>query len=159
MEKEEKMAKCLKFFNELAELLKDDYVVISSCNKDASAYLVPKGTESDISYYGKPVLSFRVSDHWNWYSNTKKCSDPEMVQCESVDLPKARKRLQPGMATRPIFACQVAVYLDDGKYYGVYGECYTPKKKYNRWEFIDNVSPKAAAAIIKKSNKGENNNG
>lgn len=148
MAAKEKMDLCWKFFNELAELLKDDYVVVKSCNKDNSAYLVPKGTENDISYYGKPYMSFRISDHWSWYANLKKCSDPDMIQCESVDLPKARQRLQPGMASRPIYACQVAVYLDDGKYYAVYGEDYAAKRKPDRWRFIT-VSPEAAAVIVK----------
>lgn len=147
MSLKENMDLCWEFFNKLSELLKDDYVVIKSCNKDNSAYLVPKGTENDISYYGKPYPSFRISDHWNWYANIKKCSDPDMVQCESVDLPKARPRLQPGMATRPIYACQVAVYLGDGKYYAVYGEDYSRKRK-PRWRFLT-TSPEAAAVIVR----------
>ena len=81
MTAQEKEQKCKDFFEELSEKLKDTHIVMKSCNKDNSVYLVPKGTEKEVTYYGKPVYSFRISDHWNWKSNLKKNPNPGYVQC------------------------------------------------------------------------------
>ena len=91
MNHEEKMRRCSDFFNVLAQALSSNYTVMGSCNKDVSAYLVPTGHEDEVSYYGKPENSFRVSDHWNWYSSLKKCSDQDEVQCHSIDIPRPRR--------------------------------------------------------------------
>lgn len=87
---DEKKAKCTEFFEKLSEALKEDYVVMGSCNQDFSRYLVPVGTESQVSYMEKPENSFRISDHWNWFANVNKCPDEHYIQCLSVDLPWAR---------------------------------------------------------------------
>lgn len=113
---------CNKFFDKLAYELRDSYEVIGSCNKDSSRYLIPKGTESQITYYGKPALSFRVSDHWSWYSNTKKCADKNYIQCHSMDLPRPKRRKAEGKASDPIIACQVAIIGPDGNYHHVFGD-------------------------------------
>jgi len=122
---EEKFKECRIYFDTLAALLKPlGYEVVASCNADLSAYLVPAGTKDQITYYGKPELSFRVSDHWNWYSNLKKCSDPNEVQCWSEDVASPRKRdiKEPNKATKPRHACQVAFYGQDHRYHCIFGE-------------------------------------
>lgn len=143
-----KMIKCGYFFGRLAKELGDSYEVIGSCNKDASAYLIPKGTESQISYYGKPALSFRVSDHWNWYSSTKKCKDETYIQCYSIDLPHPRKRPAKGKASKPIVAAQVAMIGPDGNYHHIYGD------KFNglEWRWVETDIDDIIAKITVKEN-------
>ena len=121
---EEKMEKCSKFFTELTEALQGSYEVLESCNKDFSKYLVPIGTSNLVTYYGKPEKSFRIYDHWNWYSNLKKCRNPNYIQCLSMDVPWARKRPEEGKSSTPIKALQVSLIGDDGKYHAIYGECF-----------------------------------
>lgn len=129
----EKFEKCVEFFYELAEILHDRYNVVSSCNNDASAYLVPNGTEDQISYTSKPYYSFRVSDHWNWYENTKKCPMEWYVQCLSQDMPRAKKREIPGKASSPRMGMQVCIFGTDKKYNCVYGEFFDRKTQTLGW--------------------------
>lgn len=136
---------CRKFFDRLAELLKDKYEVVGSCNQDLSAYLVPKGTKDQISYYGKPDRSFRVSDHWTWYSNLKKCSNPNEIQCYSNGTPPPcpRDPENPECATSAHQACQVAIYNGRTKQYMVvYGEMWD--KNQNRWVWNENIPERVA---------------
>lgn len=129
----EKKLACNQFFNELASALCDSYEIIASCNADFSRYLVPIGTVSQITYYGKPKKSFRVSDHWNWYANTQKCENPNYIQCLSVDMPWAKKRPSEGKASKPITGIQVSLVGDDGKYHVIFGERYDRKKREWTW--------------------------
>lgn len=56
-------------WQKLYEFLKPmGYVLVHSCNKDETVYLVPAGTEDQISYSGKPENSYRLSGHWHWKS-------------------------------------------------------------------------------------------
>ena len=131
--KEEKIMKCEEFFSSLSAILNGTHEVIRSCNQDLSQYLIPKGTIQDLSYYSKPAKSFRISDHWNWYSSLKKCSKPNYIQCLSVDIPRADKRSDYGRATKPKYGIQVSVIGGDGKYHAVYGEVYDRKTKTWSW--------------------------
>lgn len=134
---DEKKSACTKFFNELSSILYGSYEVIESCNQDFSRYLVPIGTSDQVTYYGKPMKSFRISDHWNWFSNLKKCNDPHYVQCRSFDMPWCRKR-EDGcpMATKPRFGIQVCIHLDDG-YHHVFGDKFDRKTK--TWSWIEST--------------------
>lgn len=145
MTRNEKIQKCQKFFAELAELLKDSYEQMSSCNDDISSYLVPFGTKVEVTYHSKPERSFRISDHWNWYANTKKCSDPFYVQCYSVDMPWARQRQNIGKPSLPRNGVQVAVIIN-GKYHCVYGEKFDRRTK--KWYWIDSSPAEIAASYI-----------
>ena len=139
--------RCRNFFDQLATLLKDRFTVVASCNKDLSAYLVPKGTEDQITYYGKPAFSFRVSDHWNWYSNKSKCEDLSIVQCMSVDVeyPQRRDPRNPDKATQPKHAIQVAFYGPDKKYHHVYGDKWNPQRHRYEWK---TRTPEATAEYV-----------
>jgi len=139
--------KCRKFFDEVAKLLSDDYQVVASCNRDLSAYLVPKGTKKEITYQSKPACSLRVSDHWNWYSNIKKCPQEDYVQCHSVDLPAPQKRISPGKASNPIIATQVCLIYPDGKYHCVFGRFYD--KKSNKWKWMT-ADPHLVESVTRK---------
>lgn len=130
-----KMDQCDEFINKLASILGDNYEMVASCNKDLSRYLVPKGTKDQITYYGKPEMSFRVSDHWNWYSSTEKCTNERYVQCFSMDLPNPRPRPAPGVGTNAISAYQVAIQVD-GRYHHVFGDKYN--RRIRRWEWEEN---------------------
>ena len=130
----EQMELCASFLYKLADILKEDYEVIGSCNRDQSCYLIPKGTEKEVTYYGKPLFSFRVSDHWNWYSNVKKCRKLDYIQCNSLDIPEAKER-EDERATEPIVGCQVAIQGTDGNYHHVFGEKYD--RKTRSWSWID----------------------
>ena len=138
---------CTHFFDELGGILNSNYKIVGSCNKDFSAYLVPVGTEGQISYTDKPENSFRISDHWNWYSNIKKCPDESYVQCNSLSVPKAENRIAPGKASNPISAIQVAFFCK-GSYYAVYGEYYNFQAK--TWEWLD-MNAKKVAVILQST--------
>lgn len=144
MNSDQMREKCKAFFAELCDILKDNYEVVGSCNKDSSAYLVPKGTADQISYYGKPENSFRISDHWNWFSSALKCTDENMVQCRSMDMPWCRTRTEPGKATKPHFGWQVCKY-ENGVYHAVYGDCFDRKNR--KWFWLD-TEPATVAALI-----------
>ena len=129
----EKLEMCNAFFNGLVNILADRYEVLPSCNKDNSRYLVPKGTADQVSYYGKPVMSFRVSDHWNWYSNLDKCQWPTYIQCNSDDVMKAKLRENETHGTNARRAYQVAVQMSDGRYHHVFGEKWDRSKRIYNW--------------------------
>ena len=133
--RQQKIMKCEEFFSNLCAILSDTYEVVGSCNRDLSQYLIPKGTISELSYYSKPAKSFRISDHWNWYSSLKKCSNPHYIQCFSVDIPRAEKRTDYGKATKPKYGIQVSVIGGDGKYHAVYGEIYD--RKTGAWNWLE----------------------
>ena len=141
----EKLNACLDFFYELADLLEGKYELVESCNADVSSYLVPTGTAEDISYYGKPKDSFRVSDHWNWYSNVKKCTAPWYIQCLSEDVPRPRPRQEEGKSTKPRFAVQVSMIGKDGKYHAVYGEKFDRYKR--EWTWLEST-PEEVAKLV-----------
>ena len=124
---------CTEFFNQLSDILNEKYEIVESCNADFSKYLVPKGTADQITYHSKPDKSFRISDHWNWYANTNKCTNPNYIQCLSVDLPWANKRPEEGKASRPIKGVQVSVIGEDGKYHVIFGEKYGRKTRMWSW--------------------------
>lgn len=136
---QEKMDICMKFFEKLAEMLNEEYEVVRSCNRDQSAYLIPKGTKDQLSYYGKPVGSFRISDHWNWFSSLKRCKDPKEVQCRSIDMFWCQKRdpENPKEATKPRIGVQVAVYGNDKAYHCVFGEKFDRETK--KWSWMDST--------------------
>jgi len=127
------MDACNKYFDELVKQAGDSFTVVGSCNKDVSRYLVPKGTEHEITYYGKPYFSFRVSDHWNWRASTKKCVDPHHVQCFTKDLHFPFRRPSEHRASKPVYASCVGYYGPDKQYHIVCGEVYDSKIKGVRW--------------------------
>lgn len=128
---------CITFFNELADILKNKYEVVASCNNDCSAYLIPNGTADEISYCSKPAYSFRISDHWNWYANTKKCIFEDYIQCLNTDLMWAhhRSKEKPTAATKPIHAYCVAYCGPRGIYRTIYGQVYD--RKTRTWSWVE----------------------
>lgn len=145
MTREEKIEACKKFYEELCEALSATHENVASCNADMSAYLIPKGSMPQLSYYGKPEKSFRVSDHWSWFSSTKKCKLPNYVQCLSVDAPYRRNRPAADKASKPVYAIQVCFFGADNKYHCVFGEVFDPKTKKWSWK---NASIASAAALV-----------
>lgn len=135
---EERRNKVKEFYNRLVDISKDHYFEVESCNNDASRYLLRNGTtREDISYYSKPLWSYRMSDHWNWYTSERKCSDLKYIQCHSIDMPWARKRVYVDKATRPMRGWQVCIFsADDGLYHCVYGEIFDRKEK--KWYWVEN---------------------
>ena len=138
MNKAEMIEKCKDFFGQLALTLfiTDGYIILSSCNKsdcDITDYLVPEGTTGEVTYTSKPVKSFRVSDHWNWYANTEKCPLERYIQCYTTDMPWTKKRLKEGFASKPIYGTAVMFFGDDGKYHHVYGEKFDRRTKTWNW--------------------------
>lgn len=140
----EKRELCKSFVRELESILKDEYELLPSCNKDESLYLIPKGTSDQVTYYGKPNRSIRYSDHWNWYANTNKCSVYNYIQCLSVDIPWTRRRTD-DKATKPRFGVQVAMIMDDGKYHCVYGDKFDRKTK--TWNWVDASADEVVAML------------
>ena len=133
MTRNQKMRECKEFFWILSDLLSNSYEIIGSCNKDESKYLIPKGTLHDLTYYSKPALSFRISDHWNWYAALYKCEEEHYIQCYTKDMPWTRKREREGMPSRPVLGTSVCVLGGDGQYHVVYGEKFDRKTKTWSW--------------------------
>lgn len=140
-EEKSKMDRCYEFFDTMAGLLGDRYEIVPSCNKDLSRYLVPVGTSDQITYYGKPEMSFRVSDHWSWYSNLQKCSNERYVQCYSMDMPNPRPRANPGEGTNAIRGYQVCIQRN-GRYYHVFGDKFD--RRTRRWNWVE-ANPETVA--------------
>ena len=134
---EKKKELCQKYFDNLCNELKDTHALVRSCNGDFSAYLVPKGTEDQISYSSKPVGSYRISDHWNWFANIKKCHDERYIQCFNADMPRVKPRLGDGKPSKPVFGVCVAYFGADQKYHHVYGEIFDHKTKH--WQFCETI--------------------
>lgn len=134
MTKEERKESCEKYFSFLCNKLKDTHVLVASCNKDASRYLVPKGTEDRISWYGKPRDSYRISDHWNWKTNLKNCSNEHYVQCFNKDIWIVNQRIEAGKASKAVNTWCVAYYDDDDAYHTVHGSCYHGRKEGWTWK-------------------------
>lgn len=131
----EKSEACLDFICTLAEALSETYELVGSCNKDTSMYLIPKGTIDELSYYGKPALSFRYSDHWNWFSNTKKCKDRYHIQCHSVNIPWPEwRRSDSDKATCARTGFQVAIYGKDKQYHHVFGDYFNRETRKWKWK-------------------------
>ena len=143
---------CKEYFMKLANVLSDTHIIVKSCNKDDTLYLVPIAEANNISYYGKPANSFRYSDHWSWYANHNKCNKDWYIQCCSKDAPKARKRKAPGKASEPVEAIQVCYYGSDELYECVFGEVYDSER--HEWYFLKNgaYSPEEIAAMVKENN-------
>lgn len=146
----EKIKACETFIKALAEELKDDYELVAAFEKDkrgSDKYLVPKGSAEEITYYGKPMHSFRCSTHWNWRAPLVKCNKENYIQCLNSDLPFAKKRNGEGEASDPIMAEQVAVIGVDGKYHAVYGEVFD--RKARKWKWLE-ADPKEVVANYRR---------
>lgn len=149
LNRQQKIEKCQVFLARLAYLLGYHYELLPSCNHDFSRYLIPSGSKNELSYYGKPDMSFRLSDHWNWYSSLTKCSDPGMVQCRSLDMPWVRKREKEGKATEPRYGIQVALFdAATGCYHHVFGEKFNRKTK--TWSWVEGDPVAVATDIMQK---------
>lgn len=144
----EKKEACVKYFDELANLLNGSYEVVSSCNNEhfRSRYLIKNGTVDELTYESKPMFSFRISDHWNWYSSTKKCTDHDYIQCFTTDMPRVKKRETENGASKPVFGVCVAFFDEDKKYHVIFGEKFDRRTK--KWSWV-NTSPIDIANSIK----------
>lgn len=132
--REEKLAKCQAFMAKLFEKL-NGYECDQSPYSAESSYCIPIGTNEQNSFYSKPMYSFRCSSHWNWYANLRKCSNPTYIQCNNVDVPWPRNRVEPGKASQPVTAYQVAFFDNDKRFHCVYGEKFNRKTK--QWEWVE----------------------
>lgn len=102
-------------FDKFEELMsKGDYTIDFHCRTDNrgrhfySFYLIPKG--QDLSYYGHPEGTIRLSNHWSWYSSQNKCSDPNIIQCELKGIaPRLRFENDPNGKTTPKFLTTIAI--------------------------------------------------
>ena len=119
-------------WEELVEKFKAyDYVEMASCNKDYSRYLVKRGTEDRVSYFGKPQLSLRISDHWNWINNRKA---PGKIQCKVKDM------WPPKEGQKPSRRVCIAIY-DNGQYHYICGDKRVETKIGDRkWEWVFDTS-------------------
>ena len=147
-EKRYMMMRCREFMEGLRELLKDTYEFGESPFAATSCYLVPNGTADQNTYYSKPQKSFRCSDHWSWYANLKKCSEPRYVQCYNADALWPNRREGSG-ATKPIYICCVG-YFTGTAFHCVFGEKFDRKTKTYSWvettpqEVVERLFGKAA---------------
>ena len=141
---------CYRFFDAVADELKDTHVVIESKSKKLPCkYLVKKGQEKQVSYYGKPVNSLRVGSNWNWRAGLDRCANASYIQCVTPDLPYAKRRSQehPTWSTHPIYGNMVALFDTDNKYHCVFGEKFDFDD--NKWVWVENV-PQFVAKMIRE---------
>lgn len=134
--KDEMYALCRDFYEGLIKELGEEYERHDGTNcKPQSSCLVRRGDAERLNYYEKPEWSFRVAPLWNWYANLEKNPDPDYIQCETDDLPWAKRRPKnyPSGASKPIAACCVALFYE-GKYHVVYGEIFDQKTKTWSWK-------------------------
>lgn len=127
------MKECNEYFYKLAERLNASHRVVTGKSGDISKYLVVTGTENQLTYYGKPFLSFRLSNHWNWKANLRKCVDPNHVQCYTKDLHHPFRRPDSVHASKPVYACCVGYYGPDRLYHIICGEVFDPSTKATRF--------------------------
>ena len=146
MTRSNKTYACKEFFETLSKILNDSYEVVASCNRDISEYLIPKGTMSELTYYSKPALSFRFSDHWNWYAALYKCDKEHYIQCFTKDMPWTRPREREGMPSKPREGTTVCVMGGDGQYHVVFGEKFNRKTK--KWEWIESDPADIAEMVM-----------
>jgi len=150
----QQLENCTRFFNAVAELLKDTHVVVASRSKKwPSACLVEKGQENQVTYYGKPVNSLRVGPNWNWRAGLDRCSNPDYIQCVTPDLPyvKQRPKDHPEWASPPVWGNMVAYFSTDNKYHCVFGEKYDKEEK--QWIWVEAIPEKVAEMILENGEK------
>lgn len=142
---------CVKFFKGLKDLLNEEYQHMGTgvCPKNYFVegtkkgifrlndhYLFPNGTKKQITYYGKPYWSFRLSDHWNWYEKTANCKQQNYIQCFNVDLPIITHRFVDNEERSSVCsAIQIALFgnKEDEAYHCIYG-AYKDKESHEwRW--------------------------
>ena len=139
----DKYTLCDEFFYELSQRLYPFYETIGVTNvhyqKYGSRYLIPFGSDYQISRFSLPVFSFRMSDHWNWKPNENKYSESEIentaVQRYCIDMPPARLRKNSDRATKPQFGVLIAIYDSKGIYRCVYGDKYYSET--HSWGWLD----------------------
>ena len=134
---------CDKFFYELSQRLYPFYETIgvmdTNYHKYKSRYLIPFGSDYQMSRFSMPMLSFRMSDHWNWMPNEKIYFDSEIennvTQRYCIDMPPAKLRKCSDKATKPQFGILVAIMDSKGIYRCVYGDKYWPKT--HSWSWLE----------------------
>lgn len=136
---------CQMFFDKLAEELNETHEILGPTHRGMSRCLCVKGTTNQVTYEGKPELSLRVAQRWNWYANVKKCPEEKYVQCFNRDLPRPKKRKAPGEPSDPIIASCVSLFLGN-KYRVVYGEKFNPKTK--EWTWLETDPAELANYIL-----------
>lgn len=129
---------CKAFYYELGYILtaNGEYENKISNNRNSnkfSAYLVPKGTKNEITYFSKPLNSFRFSNYWNWYAPYSKCNDKWVIQCFTEDMPRTKKRNGEGLESEPVLGTAVCIMGKDEEYHVVYGEIFDRKTKSWSW--------------------------
>ena len=143
----ERDERCAAFFNSLAFYLGDKFEVQRNRkqNQKMDMYLYPKGTKSDLTYYSKPLYSIRCASTWNWYADKHKCKDETIVQCQNIDMPKAKSRPAPGKQSSAVMAAAVGFYDTKKVYHTIYGEKIDPET--GKWVWIES-DPEAIANYI-----------
>ena len=147
----DKYSLCEEFFYELSQRLYPFYEMIGITNnhyqKYGSRYLIPFGSDYQVSRFSMPMLSFRMSDHWNWKPNEKEYYDEiesTAIQRYCIDMPPVRLRKNLDRATKPQMGILIAICDSEGIYHCVYGDKYFHKT--HSWGWVDN-DPKN---VIKK---------
>jgi len=138
---------CRQFFIDLAEALKGDYEAMASKIRhgECSMYLCPKGTSDQVTYHSKPEMSFRFSDHWNWYTSQKRNPDLKYIQCQCRHLPEPKRRHGDGLPSDPIVANCVCLFIN-GQYRVVYGSKYD--RKTRSWSWVNNTVEEVVAKLM-----------
>ena len=128
---------CKAFFMDLCDILeKNGYQHSIANNRNSfkfSAYLFPAGAKDEITYYGKPLNSFRFSNYWNWYAPLSRCKNKWVIQCFTKDMPRTKKRESDEKGSKAIIGNAVCVMGGDEEYHVVYGEVFDRKTKTWKW--------------------------
>ena len=130
---------CKMFFYTLREILEkyNNYQYRSNrcgMKRKRDSYLYPEGTGDEITYYSKPLYSFRCANYWNWYAPMKKCDNKWVIQCFTDDMPRTKHRVNGG-ASEPVWGTAVCVMGPDEEYHVVYGEVFDRETK--KWHWLE----------------------
>ncbi len=132
--KEETEKICADFWEKLSNYLREKGY-LETKSKAKSRYLVPSGTENEITWMGKPEFSFRYSNHWNFYTDLKNNPNPNAIQCLNPDIAPAYSRKSPEKGSRPVKGIAVAFYFN-GHYRTICGQKYDLIT--DTWSILDN---------------------
>ena len=150
---DEMKAKCEEFYGKLRDILQETHEDVNNPNPTRcwSRTLIPNGTKNQLNYYGKPANSFRMSDHWNWFANLKRCGNPRHVQCRCSDLPKPKPRAAEDKPSKPVIGYCVAYYYKKWDVYKVvYGEKYD--RKTRKWTWVESDPEEVANLALYAAN-------
>ena len=103
-------------FEKIIEYSKENtYTDFHEAHGFYTGYIIPNGMK--LSYGPHPEGTIRISNHWSWYANIKKCSNREFIQCYLYNT-QPNQRENNNCSSKPIKKVEIAV-CHNGIYYPI----------------------------------------